>query len=328
MPKAAITAVGGWVPPTVLSNEILEQFVETSDQWITERTGIKERRILVDADMTTSDMAVLAIKDLLKRRQISPEDIQLLICATVTPDHVFPATANIICDKLDAKNAWGFDLEAACSSFLYGLVTGAKFIEAGTYDKVLVVGVDRMSAIIDYEDRTTCVIFGDGAGAVLLEPTEDETFGIQAARLYSDGSGRHFLFQKAGGAFIPPTIESVLNREHFVYQEGKVVFNFAIKRMVEAIKNVLQDSGITAEDVDWLVPHQANLRIIRGVARMLGFPEEKITINIQKYGNTTSATIPLCLWEWQDKFRKGDNIILTTFGGGFTWGAVHLRWAI
>ncbi len=323
---AGITAVAGWVPPTVLTNFHLEKFVETSDTWIRERTGIRERRILVERDRTTSDMAVYAIHQLLRKRGLAPEDIDLVICCTVTPDHVFPATANIICDKAGLRRAWGFDLEAACSGFLYGLACAVQFVQNGMYERVLVVGAERMSAIMNYHDRTTCVIFGDGAGVVLVEPVVPE-LGVQVIRLYSDGSGRHALFQKAGGALHPPTIETVLNREHYVYQEGRAVFGHAVRRFTEVIEEVMDVAGLRSEEIDWLVPHQANLRIIKAVARTLRLPMEKVMVNIHKFGNTTSATIPLCLAEWEPRLRTGDRLILATFGGGFTWGAIYLRWA-
>ena len=323
---AAITAVHGHVPDMVLSNQVLETMVETSDAWITERTGIKERRILAGKDRGVGAMAVEAVNGLLKKRGIGPEEIDLLIMCTVTPDRVFPATANTICDAIGAKNAWGFDLGAACSGFLYGLTTGAQFIESGKHRKVVVVGGDKMSSIIDYEDRTTCIIFGDGCGAVLLEPTT-EGVGVMDSILRSDGSGCQHLHQKAGGSMRPPTERSVEAREHYVYQEGKAVFKFAVTNMADVSAEIMEKNGLTADDVAWLVPHQANKRIIDATADRMGLDDAKVMINIDRYGNTTSGTIPLCLWEWENRLKKGDNIILSAFGGGFTWGAIWVKWA-
>ncbi len=322
--KAAIRAIETYVPPDILDNHTLEQFVDTSDEWITRRVGVKERHILLGEGKGISDMAVVAIEKLLEKHNIDPLSIDLIIVATVTPDHVFPATANIIADKVGLKNAWGFDMNAACSGFLYALWTASRFIETGRSKRALVVGADKMSAIINYHDRATCVIFGDGAGAVLLESSQDG--GIIDGRMYSDGHGRHFLFQKAGGSCYPPTIDTVMNMEHYVYQEGKKVFQYAVKNMAGVVKEVMEANFLKAEDIAYLIPHQANYRIIQAVAEMMEIPLEKVAINIEKYGNTTNATIPLCLYEWQDKFKKGDNIILTTFGGGFTWGAIYLKW--
>lgn len=321
---AAITGVQGYLPETILSNHDLAQMVDTTDEWILTRTGISERRIMKDG--ASSDMAAEAVKQLLEKKGLSPLDIDLVVVATVTPDHPFPSTANIVCDKVGMTNAWGFDLIAACSGFIYALETGAKFIETGTHKKVLVVGVDKMSSIIDYQDRTTCVIFGDGAGVVLLEPN-DEGLGVQDAILRSDGSGRKFLIQPAGGSANPATLATVENRDHFVKQEGKTVFKFAVTNMAEVSAEIMEKNNLTSEDVDWLVPHQANLRIIDATAERMGLSKEKVMINIQKYGNTTAATLPLCLWDWEKQLKKGDNIILSAFGGGFTWGAVYLKWA-
>ena len=322
---AAITAVGAYLPDRILSNADLEKMVETTDEWIVTRTGIKERRIL-DKDKGTSDMGAPAVQDLLNKRGISAEEIDCIICATVTPDMLFPATANIIADKVGAKNAFGFDLEAACSGFLYALATGAAFIESGKYKKVVIVGADKMSAITDYTDRTTCVLFGDAAAAVLLEPNE-EGYGIIDSILRSDGSGRDYLHMKGGGSLKPPTHETVDNKDHYIYQEGKTVFKFAVVSMADVSYEIMQKNNLSADDVAWLVPHQANLRIIDATRNRMQLPEEKVMINIQKYGNTTGATIPLCLWEWESKLNKGDNIILAAFGGGFTWGSVYLKWA-
>ncbi|MBK9512665.1 MAG: ketoacyl-ACP synthase III [Flavobacteriales bacterium] len=323
---AAITAVNGYVPDFKLSNHVLETMVETNDAWITERTGIKERRILVGKEQGLSVMAIEAVNGLLKKRGIGPEEIDLMIVATVTPDRVFPATANIICDAIGAKNAWGFDLGAACSGFLYALTTGSQFIESGKHKKVVVVGGDKMSSIIDYEDRTTCIIFGDGCGAVLLEPST-EGVGVMDAILRSDGSGCQYLHQKAGGSMRPATERTVERKDHYVYQEGKAVFKFAVTNMADVSAEIMEKNGLTAEDVSWLVPHQANKRIIDATANRMGLDESKVMVNIEKYGNTTSGTIPLCLWEWESRLKKGDNLILSAFGGGFTWGAIWIKWA-
>jgi 3-oxoacyl-[acyl-carrier-protein] synthase-3 len=322
---AKITGVGGFVPEDVLSNQDLEKMVDTSDEWIVTRTGIRERRILKTPGAATSDMAVEAVKNILHEKNMSPDEIDLLICATVTPDTVFPDTANTILHKLGAKNGFGFDIGAACSGFLYALTTGSKFIETGTYKKVIVVGGDKMSSIVDYSDRTTCIIFGDGCGAVLLEPTEEKE-GVIDAVLRGDGAGREFLHMKAGGSQKPATIETVTQREHFVFQDGKPVFKAAVTGMVKTVHEVLERNHLKIEDIDWLIPHQANMRIITSVGEILGVPSEKVTVNIHKYGNTTAGTLPLCLWEYQDRFKKGDNIILTAFGGGFTWGSVYVKW--
>ncbi len=323
---AAITAVGGYVPEFRLTNQVLETMVDTNDEWIRSRTGIEERRILKGEGLGSSDMAVEAVKDLLAKRGIGPDEIECLICATVTPDMVFPATANIICDKAGINQAFSFDIGAACSGFLYALTTGASFIESGRYKKVVVVGVDKMSSIIDYSDRATCIIFGDGAGAVLLEAS-DEQYGVRDSILRSDGSGRQYLHMKAGGSVKPASVETVMSKEHYVYQEGQAVFKFAVKGMADVSYELMQRNNLTADDIAWLVPHQANLRIIDATANRMDLPKEKVMINIQKFGNTTAATLPLCLWEWEKKLHKGDNIILAAFGGGFTWGATWIKWA-
>ncbi|MEL6864588.1 MAG: beta-ketoacyl-ACP synthase III [Bacteroidota bacterium] len=324
---AAITGVYGYVPDYVLTNKELETMVDTNDEWIRSRTGIQERRLLKpESGMVGSDMGVEAVKGLLEKTGTSVAEIDLLICATVTADRIFPDNANTICDKLGAKNAFGFDINAACSGFLFSLTTAAKFIETGTYQKVVVVGMDVMSSIIDYEDRATCVIFGDGAGAVLLQAQEDGN-GIIDYLLKGDGSGRVHLHMKAGGSAKPATLETVEAREHFVYQEGRPVFKRAVKGMTETVKKVMKRNGLKPEEVHWVVPHQANIRIINAVADAMDFPIERVMINIQKYGNTTSGTLPLCLWDYEKQLNKGDNIILTAFGGGFTWGATYLKWA-
>jgi 3-oxoacyl-[acyl-carrier-protein] synthase-3 len=321
---AAITGVQGYLPETVMTNDDLAKIVDTTDEWITTRTGIRERRIMKDG--ASSDMAAAAIQQLLAKKGIDPLEIELVICATVTPDYPFPSTANVVCDKVGMKNAWGFDLNAACSAFIYALSTGSQFIETGRHKKVIVVGVDKMSSIIDYQDRTTCVIFGDGAGAVLLEPNE-EGLGVQDFILRSDGSGRQYLIQPAGGSACPPSHQTVEERMHFVKQEGKQVFKFAVTNMAEVSAEIMEKNNLTSDDVNWLVPHQANLRIIDATAERMGLSKDKVMINIQKYGNTTAGTLPLCLWDYEKQLKKGDNLILSAFGGGFTWGAVYLKWA-
>ncbi len=323
---AAITAVNGYVPDYVLDNKELETIIDTTDEWITTRTGIKERRILKGEGQGSSVMGAEAVKGLCKKAGISPEEIDLLICCTVTADHIFPATANIITDKVGATNAFGFDLNAACSGFIYGLVTGSKFIESGSHKKVVIVGVDKMSSIIDYEDRTTCIIFGDGCGAVLLEPNE-EGLGVQDSILKSDGSGAQFLAQKAGGSAFPPTHATIDAKEHYARQDGKTVFKFAVTNMADVSAEIMEKNNLSSDDVAWLVPHQANKRIIDATARRMGVSDDKVMLNIHKYGNTTSGTIPLCLWEWEDQLKKGDNLIIAAFGGGFTWGSIYLKWA-
>ncbi len=323
---ASIAGVHGFTPAYRLTNAELEKMVDTSDEWISSRTGIKERRILKEKGKATSDIAVEAVRGLLEKTGTDPGEIDLTICGTVTPDTTFPDTANTINYKLGAHNAWGFDVNAACSGFLFSLSTGARYIESGRYQKVLVIGADVMSSIVDYQDRATCILFGDGAGAVLLEPSINGT-GVQDEILRGDGSGREFLVMKAGGSLRPPTAETVANREHFVYQEGRPVFRAAVKGMTQTVQALLDRNHLHVNDLAWLVPHQANRRILTSVAEALGIPEEKVMINIEKYGNTTAATIPLCLWEWEQKLKKGDKMILTAFGGGFTWGATYLTWS-
>jgi len=322
---AAITGVAGYVPEDILSNADLEKMVDTTDEWITTRTGIKERRILRTPGKATSDMAVEVVKQLLAKTNTSADEIELLICATVTPDMTFPDTANTILDKVGAKNAFGYDINAACSGFLYALTTGAKFIESGMYKKVIIIGADKMSSIVDYTDRTTCIIFGDGAGGVLLEPTEEKS-GVIDSVLRSDGSGREFLHMKAGGSLKPASADTVMNKEHYVFQDGKPVFKAAVTGMVNTVKQVLERNELEIDDIDWLVPHQANMRIINSVGDMLDFPKEKVMVNIHKYGNTTAGTLPLCLWEYESKLKKGDKLMLTAFGGGFTWGSTYIVW--
>jgi 3-oxoacyl-[acyl-carrier-protein] synthase III len=324
--RAAITAVQGYLPDYVLTNQILETMVDTTEEWIVTRTGIKERRILKGEGKATSDMGAEAVKKLCEKRGISPAEIDLIICATVTPDMVFPATANIISDKVGATNAWGFDLAAACSGFLFALSTASQFIETGKHKKIIVVGADKMSSIVDYTDRTTCVLFGDGCGAILLEPTEEEV-GVMDFILKTDGSGRHYLHQKAGGSAKPASYETVSAKEHFVFQDGQPVFKAAVKGMADVSAEIMEKNKLGAEDIAFLVPHQANKRIIDATANRMGVGMDKVMLNIEKYGNTTSGTIPLCLWDWEKQLKKGDNLILSAFGGGFTWGSVYLKWA-
>ena len=323
---AAITALDAYLPPDKLTNFDLEKMVDTNDEWIRSRTGITERRILRTPGWANSDMDVEAIKNLIRRKKIDPLEIEVVICCTVSPDMVFPATANIICDKAGLTNAWGYDLTAACSGFLFGLQTAATYIESGRYKKVLVVGVDMMTSMIDYTDRNTCIIFGDGCGVVLIEPNT-EGYGIQDAILKTDGSGRHHLHQKAGGSLKPATIETVTNREHYVYQEGQPVFKAAVKGMADVSYEIMERNHLTADDISWLVPHQANLRIIDATRERMGLDEKKVMVNIQRYGNTTDATIPLCLYDYEKQLKKGDNLILAAFGGGYTWGSIWLKWA-
>ncbi len=323
---AAITAVGGYVPETRLTNFDLEKMVDTNDEWIRSRTGIEERRILKEPGKGTSDLAVPAVLELLSKRKMDASEIDCIICATVTPDMPFPATANIIADKIGAINAFSYDLGAACSGFLFALTTGAAYIESGRFKKVIVIGADKMSSIIDYSDRTTCIIFGDGAGAVLLEPN-NEGYGVQDSILKSDGSGAKYLYLKAGGSVRPATIETVLAKEHYAFQAGPAVFKFAVKGMADVSAELLERNHLTGDDIAWLVPHQANLRIIYATSSRMGIPNEKVMINIQKYGNTTAGTLPLCLWDWESRLKKGDNIVLSAFGGGFTWGATLVKWA-
>lgn len=323
---AAITGVGGYVPEYILTNEELSRMVDTSDEWIMTRIGIKERRILKGEGLGTSDMAVHAVNELLRKTNTHPDEVDMLICGVVTPDMQFPATANIISDKCGIKNAFGYDINAGCSSFLYALVTASKFVESGSHKKVVVVGADKMSSITDYTDRTTCPIFGDGAGAVLLEPNYDGC-GVLDAKMQVDGSGRKYLHQVAGGSCYPASFETVSKRQHFIYQEGQPVFKAAVSNMADVSVEMMERNNIKPEDLAWLVPHQANMRIIEATANRMGIKKDKVMINIQRYGNTTSATIPLCLWEWESKLRKGDNIIIATFGAGFTWGAAYVKWA-
>lgn len=325
--RAAITGVAAYLPDYILTNDEISRMVDTSDEWIMTRVGIKTRRILREPGKGTSDLATPAVEELLRKTHTHPDEVDLIICSTVTPDHPFPATANIIADKVGIKNAFGFDLNAACSSFLYGLSVASRFVESGRYKKVVLVGADKMSSITDYTDRTTCPLFGDAAGAILLEPTTDPDAGVIDEILRSDGYGRVHLHQKAGGSVKPASHQTVEAREHYIYQEGQAVFKAAVAAMADVAVEMMQRHQLTPETLAWLVPHQANNRIIEAVARRMELPKEKVMINIEKYGNTTSATLPLCLWEWEPRLRKGDNIILATFGAGFTWGSIYLKWA-
>lgn len=322
---AAITAVGAYVPEDKLTNADLEKMVDTNDEWIKTRTGVSERRILRGEGKGTSDLVVPAVKALCEKRGIEPNDIDCLIVATVTPDMFFPSTSNIACDKLGIKNAWGFDILAACSGFLFALTTGAALVESGRYKRVVVCGADKMSSIVDYSDRTTCILFGDGAGAVLLEPNI-EGYGVLDSILKTDGSGGKYLHMKGGGSLRPPTMETVANKDHYIYQEGQAVFKFAVTGMADVAYELMQRNNLESSDIAWLVPHQANKRIIDATARRMGLSDDKVMMNIERYGNTTAATIPLCLWDYRKQLNKGDNIVLAAFGGGFTWGATLVKW--
>lgn len=324
--KAAITAVGGYVPDYVLTNKELETMVETTDEWITSRTGIKERRILKGENQGVSVMGIAAVKDMLAKSGTDPKEIDLLIFATITPDMTFPASSNVVATAIGAVNAFSYDMGAACSGFLYGLATGASFIQAGIYKKVVVIGGDKMSSILDYTDRTTCIIFGDGAGCVLLEPTSEEE-GVMDYILRSDGAGETYLHMKAGGSRMPASHETVDKRQHYVYQEGSAVFKFAVTNMADVAAQVAERNHLTADTITWLVPHQANKRIIDATASRVGITEDKVMMNIERYGNTTAGTLPLLLWDYEKKLKRGDNLILAAFGGGFTWGAMYVKWA-
>lgn len=323
---AAITAVGGYVPDFVLSNKILETMVDTNDEWITSRTGIKERRILKDKDKGTSFLAIKAAQDLLKKSGTNPEEIDMVLLATTTPDMPVAATAVFVATQIGAVNAFAYDLQAACSSFLYGMSTAAAYIQAGRYKKVLLIGADKMSSIIDYTDRATCIIFGDGAGAVLFEPNEDG-LGLQDEILRSDGIGREFLKIEAGGSLLPPSHETIDNKQHFVHQDGKTVFKYAVSNMADVSERIMENNNLTHDDVNWLISHQANKRIIDATASRMNLDESKVLVNIEKYGNTTSGTLPLLLNDFEHLFKKGDNLIFASFGGGFTWGSIYLKWA-
>ncbi|MCK5440349.1 MAG: ketoacyl-ACP synthase III [Maribacter sp.] len=324
---AAISAVGGYVPKFILTNKMLEGMVDTNDEWITTRTGIKERRVLKeDEGEGTSYLAIKAANDLIEKGGVDPTEIDLVMVATATPDGMVASTAAFVASEIGATNAFGYDLLAACSSFLFGMSTAASYIESGRYKKVLLIGADKMSSIIDYTDRTTCIIFGDGAGAVLFEPNT-EGLGLQDEYLRADGSGRKFLGMDAGGSIMPATEETVKNRKHFIYQDGKSVFKFAVSNMADVAARIMESNELTDEDISWLVPHQANKRIIDATARRMGLDNSKVMTNIQKYGNTTSATLPLLLYDYEDQLKKGDNLVFAAFGGGFTWGSIYLKWA-
>lgn len=324
--RAAITGIGGYVPPYVLTNEELAKMVDTSDEWIMERIGIRERHILLEEGKATSDMATEAVKQLLEKTGTTADEVDMLICGVVTPDMQFPATANIICDKVGIKNGFGYDINAGCSSFLFALITASKFVESGSHRKVVVVGADKMSSIVDYNDRNTSPIFGDGAGAVLLEP-DTTGLGLVDSIMHVDGSGRQHLHQVAGGSLRPATFETILRRQHFIYQEGQPVFKAAVSSMADVSVRMMERHNLTSETLKYLVPHQANMRIIEATARRMGIPKERVMLTIAKYGNTTSATIPLCLWEYENELRVGDNIIIATFGAGFAWGSTYIKWA-
>ena len=324
--RAAITGVGGYVPDYILTNKELESMVETSDEWITSRTGIKERRILKGDNQGVSVMGIAAAKEMLAKTNTDPKEIDLVIFATVTADMTFPATANMVATAIGATNAFSFDMSAACSGFIYALATGASFIQAGVYKKVIVIGGDKMSSILDYTDRTTCIIFGDGAGCVLLEPTSEEV-GVMDSILRSDGNGESYLHMKAGGSRKPASHETVDSHQHYVYQEGAAVFKFAVTNMADVSAQLAERNNLNKENIHWLVPHQANKRIIDATASRVGISEDRVMMNIERYGNTTAGTIPLLLWDYEKKLKKGDNLILAAFGGGFTWGAVYVKWA-
>ena len=324
--RAAITGVAGYVPEYILTNEEISRMVDTTDEWIRSRTGIRERRILKEEGLGASDMAAKAVENLFKKTNTRPEDIDMLVWCGVTADMVFPATANIIADKLGVKNAFGFDINAGCSSFLFSLITMASFIETGRYGKIVLVGSEKLSVYVDYTDRATCPLFGDGAAAVLIEPST-EGVGLIDSIAKVDGAGRHVLHLKAGGSVLPSSMETLMRRQHYIYQEGQTVFKAAVSSMADTSAELMERNGLSADDIDWLVPHQANRRIIDATGNRVGLSKDKILINIEKYGNTSSATVPLCLWDFEEKFKKGDNMILTTFGAGFTWGAIYLKWA-
>jgi len=324
--KAVITGIGGYVPDYILTNQELSTMVDTTDEWIMTRIGVKERRILKEDGLGTSHLGTLAVEDLLKKTGVDKDDIDMLICATVTPDMLFPATANIICDKVGIKGAWGYDINAGCSGFIFSLSTAASFIESGRAKRIILVTGERMSAITDYTDRTTCPLFGDGAVAMMIEASEDDSLGLMDGILHVDGVGRQYLYQKAGGSNYPPTEETVKNREHFIYQDGQVVFKYAVSRMADVSVEIMEKHNLNASDIAYLIPHQANLRIIDATANRMGLSKEKVLINIEKFGNTAGTSIPLVLWEYENRFRKGDTLIFSAFGAGFTWGALYYKW--
>ena len=324
--KAVIKGIGGYIPEYILTNQELSTMVDTTDEWIMTRIGVKERRILKEDGLGTSYMGTLAVENLLNKTGVSKDEIDMLICATVTPDMLFPATANIICDKVGIKNAWGYDINAGCSGFIFSLSTAASFIESGRAKKIILVTGERMSSITNYQDRTTCPLFGDGAVAMLIEATEDPSVGLMDEILHVDGVGRQYLFQKAGGSMYPPTEETVRNREHYIYQDGQVVFKYAVSRMADVSVEMMERHNLKASDIAYLIPHQANLRIIDATAKRMGLKKDKVLINIEKFGNTAGTSIPLVLWEFEKRFKKGDTLILSAFGAGFTWGALYYKW--
>jgi 3-oxoacyl-[acyl-carrier-protein] synthase-3 len=324
--KAVIKGIGGYIPEYILTNQELSTMVDTTDEWIMTRIGVKERRILKDDGLGTSHMGTLAVENLLQKTGVSRDEIDMLICATVTPDMLFPATANIICDKVGIKNAWGYDINAGCSGFIFSLSTAASFIESGRAKRIILVTGERMSSITNYQDRTTCPLFGDGAVAMLIEATEDPSVGLMDEILHVDGVGRQYLFQKAGGSMYPPTEETVRNREHYIYQDGQVVFKYAVSRMADVSVEMMERHNLKASDIAYLIPHQANLRIIDATAKRMGLKKDKVLINIEKFGNTAGTSIPLVLWEFEKRFKKGDTLILSAFGAGFTWGALYYKW--
>lgn len=324
--KAVIKGIGGYIPEYILTNQELSTMVDTTDEWIMTRIGVKERRILKEDGLGTSHMGTMAVENLLQKTGVSKDEVDMLICATVTPDMLFPATANIICDKVGIKNAWGYDINAGCSGFIFSLTTAASFIESGRAKKIILVTGERMSSITNYQDRTTCPLFGDGAVAMLIEATEDSSVGLMDEILHVDGVGRQYLFQKAGGSMYPPTEETVRNREHYIYQDGQVVFKYAVSRMADVSVEMMERHNLKASDIAYLIPHQANLRIIDATAKRMGLKKDKVLINIEKFGNTAGTSIPLVLWEFEKKFKKGDTLILSAFGAGFTWGALYYKW--
>jgi len=324
--KAVIKGIGGYIPEYILTNQELSTMVDTTDEWIMTRIGVKERRILKEDGLGTSYMGTLAVESLLNKTGVSKDEIDMLICATVTPDMLFPATANIICDKVGIKNAWGYDINAGCSGFIFSLSTAASFIESGRAKKIILVTGERMSSITNYQDRTTCPLFGDGAVAMLVEATDDPSIGLMDEILHVDGVGRQYLFQKAGGSMYPPTEETIRNREHYIYQDGQVVFKYAVSRMADVSVEMMERHNLKASDIAYLIPHQANLRIIDATAKRMGVKKDKVLINIEKFGNTAGTSIPLVLWEFEKKFKKGDTLILSAFGAGFTWGALYYKW--
>jgi len=325
--RAIITGIEAFLPEYILTNDEISTMVDTTDEWIMTRIGVKERRILKEDGLGTSHMGAEAVKRLLEKTKTNPDDVDMLLCATVTPDMLFPATANIICDKVGIKNAWGYDINAGCSGFLFSFATATSFIRSRLAKKIVLVTGERMSSITDYQDRTTCPLFGDAAVAMLIEPCADETLGLQDQILHVDGIGRHYLYQRAGGSLYPPTEETIIKREHYIHQDGQTVFKYAVSRMADVSVEMMDKHGLTADDITYLIPHQANLRIIEATGKRMGLNAEKILINIEKFGNTAGTSIPLVLWEFEKKFKKGDTLIFSAFGAGFTWGSIYYKWA-